>query len=104
MERLEVRPVPLAVVPRNERGRCRGRRIQASLSLASISIFVVSGSLLFESQFFTFNGGGRRLQIATFVGLPLLFSTIAALLHRSRRFNSLASLSRPNRAVAARHT
>jgi membrane protease YdiL (CAAX protease family) len=57
-----------------------------SLRLFPFTIFVVSGLLLFESQFFAFNGGSWRFQIATFVGLPVLFATIVALLRWRRRF------------------
>lgn len=53
---------------------------------ASFALFLLSGLLLFELEFFAFSSGGRVFQIATCVGLPLLFSTVALLFHRSSRF------------------
>lgn len=57
-----------------------GRRILPLL------IFLIATSLLFELPFFAFNGGSKRFQVATFIGLPLLFSAVAALVRRRRRF------------------
>jgi membrane protease YdiL (CAAX protease family) len=53
---------------------------------ASFVLFLLAGLLLFESQFFALNGENRSFQIATFVGLPVLFSILAIFSRRSPRF------------------
>lgn len=49
-------------------------------------IFLVGSLLLFETAFFAFSSASKRFQVATFVGLPLLFSALAVLIRSSRRF------------------
>ncbi len=49
-------------------------------------VFLIATSLIFELPFFAFNSGNKRFQIATFIGLPLLFSAMAALVRWRRRF------------------
>jgi membrane protease YdiL (CAAX protease family) len=79
-----------------ERNKSRGMSVVDAAGVESkrprrllpFSIFLVSGLLLFQSVSLAFSGGGRPFQIATFIGLPLMFSIIAALLHRSRNFNN----------------
>jgi uncharacterized protein len=53
---------------------------------ASFALFLLSGLFLFELEFFASSGGSRNFQIATFVGLPLLFSIVALLVRRNPRF------------------
>ena len=53
---------------------------------ASFVLFLFSGLFLFELEFFAFSGGSRIFHIATFVGLPLLFSIVTLLIRRSPRF------------------
>jgi membrane protease YdiL (CAAX protease family) len=40
-------------------------------------VFLASSLLLFEPAFFAFSGGSKWFQVATFIGLPLLFSALA---------------------------
>ena len=54
--------------------------------LLPFATFLAAGLLLFELQFFAFNGGGKLFQIATFVGLPLIFSAVTSMVRNSRRF------------------
>jgi len=56
------------------------RRVAPSL------IFLVSSLLLFEPAVFAFNSSRTWFQIATFVGLPLFFSVLAALVRWRQRF------------------
>jgi len=49
-------------------------------------IFLICSLLLFEPPFFAFNSASKRFQIVTFFGLPLLFSALAVLARKSRRF------------------
>ena len=49
-------------------------------------IFLICSLLLFEPPFFAFNSTSKSFQLVTFIGLPLLFSTIAMLARWSRRF------------------
>jgi membrane protease YdiL (CAAX protease family) len=49
-------------------------------------IFLVCSLLLFEPPFFAFNSTSKRFQTVTFLGLPLLFSALAVLTRKSRRF------------------
>lgn len=53
---------------------------------ASFVVFLLSGLLLFELQFFAFKGGGRIFQIATSLGLPLMFSAVAISFRQNSRF------------------
>ncbi len=54
--------------------------------LLPFGTLLAAGLLLFELQFFAFNGGGKLFHIATFVGLPLVFSAVTSMLLKSRRF------------------
>jgi len=47
--------------------------------LLSFAVLLVGGLLLFELAFFAFKSG-KPFQIATFIGLPVAYSAIAALL------------------------
>jgi membrane protease YdiL (CAAX protease family) len=49
-------------------------------------IFLVCSLLLFELPFFAFNSTSKWFQLATFIGLPVLFSMMAMLTHRQQRF------------------
>lgn len=52
----------------------------------SFTVLLAAGLLFFELAFFVFKDGGKPLQIATFIGLPVAYSAIAAVLRKSRRF------------------
>jgi len=52
----------------------------------SVTVLLVAGLLLFELAFFALKGGGKPFQIAAFVGLPIIYSIVAAVLRKSRRF------------------
>lgn len=54
--------------------------------IVPLFVFLVCSLLLFETAFFAFSSASKRFQIATFVGLPLLFSALAVLARKSRRF------------------
>ncbi len=54
--------------------------------LLSFTVLLAAGLLLFELAFFAFKGGGKPFQVATFIGLPITYSAIAAILRKSRRF------------------
>lgn len=54
--------------------------------LLPVSILLVSGLLLFEPPFFALNSSSRLFQRVTFIGLPILFSVMALLGRRHRRF------------------
>jgi membrane protease YdiL (CAAX protease family) len=49
-------------------------------------IFLICSLLLFEPPFFAFNSTSKSFQVVTFLGLPLLFSMMAMLARKNRRF------------------
>jgi membrane protease YdiL (CAAX protease family) len=49
-------------------------------------IFLILSLLLFEAPFFAFNSSSKAFQVATFVGLPLFFSALAAFVRKFGRF------------------
>jgi membrane protease YdiL (CAAX protease family) len=49
-------------------------------------IFLILSLLLFEVPFFAFNSSSKAFQVATFVGLPLFFSALAAFVRKFGRF------------------
>jgi len=51
-----------------------------------VFIFLICSLLLFELPYFAFDNASQRFQIATFIGLPLLFSTMAVLARWRSRF------------------
>ncbi|MGA8214071.1 MAG: type II CAAX endopeptidase family protein [Candidatus Sulfotelmatobacter sp.] len=51
-------------------------------------IFLICSLLLFEPPFFAFNSTSKSFQVVTFIGLPLLFSALAALARKNRRFKA----------------
>jgi membrane protease YdiL (CAAX protease family) len=62
------------------RQACRAQRTTPFL------VFLLLSLILFEPPFFAFNSSNKWFQVATFVGLPLFFSTLAIFARRSRRF------------------
>jgi membrane protease YdiL (CAAX protease family) len=62
------------------------RRVEARPSrIVAASTFLAASLVLFELEFFAFKGGGKWFQVATAVGLPLVFTTIALRMRKSRR-------------------
>jgi membrane protease YdiL (CAAX protease family) len=49
-------------------------------------VFLVCSLVLFEPPFFAFNSTNKLFQAATFIGLPLIFSMLAFVARRNRRF------------------
>jgi len=54
--------------------------------ILSLLILLICSLLLFEPPFFAFDSASKRFQIVTFFGLPLVFSALAMLARKSRRF------------------
>jgi membrane protease YdiL (CAAX protease family) len=63
-----------------------GRRPGVASRILPFFIFLCCGLLLFEPPFFAFNSASKPFQVATFIGIPLLFSAMAMLARRNRRF------------------
>ena len=61
-----------------------GRESGTARRIPPLLIFLASSLLLFESAFYAFSGGSKWFQVATFIGLPLLFSALAAFLRWRR--------------------
>jgi membrane protease YdiL (CAAX protease family) len=61
-----------------------GRESGIARRIPPLLIFLASSLLLFEPAFFAFSGGSKWFQLATFIGLPLLFSALAVLLRWRR--------------------
>jgi membrane protease YdiL (CAAX protease family) len=62
------------------------RRPKITDRIVPLFIFLIFSLLLFEPPFFAFNSTSKSFQLVTFIGLPLLFSTMAMLARWSRRF------------------
>jgi len=54
-----------------------GRESRIARRIPPLLIFLACSLLLFEPAFFAFSDGGKWFQVATFIGLPLLFSALA---------------------------
>jgi len=63
-----------------------GRESRLTQRIPPLLIFLVSSLLLFEPAFFAFNSGRKWFQVATFVGVPLFFSALAAFVRWRQRF------------------
>jgi membrane protease YdiL (CAAX protease family) len=64
------------------------RRAKVAYRILPLLVFLICSLLLFEPPFFAFNSPSKRFQTVTFLGLPLLFSVLAVLARKNRRFKA----------------
>ena len=74
---------PLRVPAANPMPAGNEARHSRWLSFLALSF---AGLFLFELAFFALQGGDKLFQIATFIGLPIGYSVVAAMLRKSPRF------------------